>query len=93
MIKRIFDVILSFVGLIILLPILTIISFLIWAYDRNTPIYIAHRVGKNFKIFNIIKLRTMVIDADKSGINSTSENDFRITPIGKKIRNGVRKKK
>jgi len=86
MIKRIFDVSFSLVGLLITFPIIVIVSFLIWVYDRKTPIYIAPRVGKNFKIFNIIKLRTMVVDADKAGINSTGDNDLRIIPIGKKIR-------
>lgn len=86
MIKRIFDVSFSLVGLLITFPIIVIVSFLIWVYDRKSPIYIASRVGKNFKIFNIIKLRTMVVDADKAGINSTGDNDLRIIPIGKKIR-------
>jgi lipopolysaccharide/colanic/teichoic acid biosynthesis glycosyltransferase len=65
-----------------LLPVL----FLIWKYDKKTPFYIAPRVGKNGIIFNMIKLRSMAVGADKSGINSTSNNDLRITPIGKKIR-------
>jgi lipopolysaccharide/colanic/teichoic acid biosynthesis glycosyltransferase len=87
MIKRLLDVFISFFFLVILSPILLIAMILIWQQDKKSPIYISHRVGKNKKIFNMIKLRSMVIDADKSGINSTSSNDNRITKIGHFIRN------
>jgi lipopolysaccharide/colanic/teichoic acid biosynthesis glycosyltransferase len=60
--------------------------FLIYRQDRGSPIYIAPRVGKNSTIFYMIKLRSMVVNADKAGIDSTSNNDLRITSIGQKIR-------
>lgn len=86
MIKRFLDIILSTVGLLfssfILLPVL----IWVWSYDKKSPFYISQRVGKNSILFNMIKLRTMVVGADKTGIDSTSDNDNRITPIGQKIR-------
>lgn len=86
MIKRLIDIIFSFFGLFFFMPILLPSIFLVWYSDKKNPLYIAPRVGKNEIIFNMIKLRTMVIDADKAGIDSTSNNDTRITLIGKKIR-------
>ena len=86
MIKRFFDVLASLVGLAFFLPILIPVLFLIWKYDKKSPFYIAPRVGKNGKIFKMLKLRSMIVNADKTGVASTSNNDLRITPIGQKIR-------
>ena len=86
MIKRFFDLFFSFFGLILISPILIPIIFLVWIQDWRLPFYISARVGKNEKSFNIIKLRSMIVNADKSGINSTSSNDNRITSIGHFIR-------
>ena len=84
--KRIIDVLLSTLGLFFLIPILIPIMFLIWRQDKSSPFYIADRVGKNGKTFRMVKLRSMVVNADKSGVDSTSNNDQRITPIGQFIR-------
>ena len=84
--KRIFDILVSFFGLLFMSPILLVFMYLIYRQDKHSPLYIAPRVGKNGKMFNIIKLRSMSINADKNGMNSTSLNDSRITPIGNKIR-------
>lgn len=84
--KRIIDIIFSFIGLIILSPVLVIFMYLVYRQDRGSPFYMAPRVGKNNHLFNMVKLRSMVSNADKSGVDSTSSNDTRITPVGKKIR-------
>ena len=84
--KRIFDILVSFFGLLFMSPILLVFMYLIYRQDKHSPLYIAPRVGKNEKMFNIIKLRSMSINADKNGVNSTSLNDARITPVGYKIR-------
>ena len=60
--------------------------FLIWKEDKKSPFYIAPRSGKNGSIFKMVKLRSMIVDADKTGVDSTSNNDKRITAIGHKIR-------
>ncbi len=85
-IKRIIDISFSVLGLFLLIPILLPIVFLIWRQDRSSPFYIADRVGKNGKSFRMVKLRSMVVNADKSGVDSTSNDDQRITPIGQFIR-------
>ncbi len=84
--KRLFDLTLSILGTIFLLPIFVLFSFLVWFQDKKNPFYFASRVGKHNKIFTMIKIRSMVIDAEKKGGESTSHNDSRITSIGKIIR-------
>ena len=84
--KRVFDILASFFGLLFMSPILLVFMYLIYRQDKHSPFYIAPRVGKNGKMFNIIKLRSMSINADKNGANSTSLNDARITEVGHKIR-------
>ena len=59
---------------------------LVWRQDKHSPFYVAERVGKNFKPFKMVKLRSMIKNADTSGVDSTSVNDMRITPIGQFIR-------
>ena len=84
--KRLFDFFVSLIGLLVLSPILILVMILIWVYDFHSPFYIAPRVGKNGRLFNMVKFRSMVINADKSGVDSTSSNDERITPIGHFVR-------
>ena len=86
MIKRLFDILTSLFGLLLLSPILIVFMYLIYRQDKASPFYMAPRVGKSDTSFKMVKLRSMVSDADKSGVSSTSNNDIRITPIGQKIR-------
>ncbi len=86
MLKRITDILISSIIVFIVSPILVIFAILIWKYDNFSPIFKAPRVGKDFKIFTMFKLRSMTHNAHKSGVNSTSNNDLRITPIGKYVR-------
>lgn len=83
--KRIFDVIASLFGLLLFSPLLIFVTLLIYIQDLKSPFYISSRVGKNEKYFKIIKLRSMVINADKKGVDSTASNDERITRIGRFI--------
>jgi len=84
--KRLLDIIVSFCGLVMFSPILMIFMFLVWKGDKKTPLYMALRAGKDGTAFKMVKLRSMTVDADKSGVNSTGNDDMRITPIGHKIR-------
>ena len=86
MIKRIIDIVISLIGLIFISPIIFIFSILIWKNDKKLPFYVAPRVGKNNKIFNMIKLRSMIVDAHKTGVASTGNKDSRITRIGYVVR-------
>ena len=84
--KRLFDIVASAFGLLIASPVLLPVMFLVWRQDRHSPFYVAPRVGIGDKPFNMVKLRSMVVNADKTGVDSTSANDRRITPVGHFIR-------
>jgi lipopolysaccharide/colanic/teichoic acid biosynthesis glycosyltransferase len=86
MFKRIFDLVFSVIGLVLFSPIILITIFFIWAYDFQNPFYTPIRMGKGMVPFKMYKFRSMVINADNSGVTSTSGNDKRITPIGRIIR-------
>jgi lipopolysaccharide/colanic/teichoic acid biosynthesis glycosyltransferase len=84
--KRLLDCVLSFSGLLMASPVLLPVMYLIYRQDKHSPFYVAPRVGKDGTPFKMIKLRSMIVNADKSGVDSTSSNDQRITPIGKFVR-------
>lgn len=86
MLKRSFDIALSFVGLILLSPLLIPVAIIVWCQDFHSPLYVANRVGKDGRLFKMYKMRSMIMNADKSGVSSTSADDRRITPIGHFIR-------
>lgn len=83
MIKRLFDIVFSFLGLILVSPLLLLFTFLIKLDSRGLVFYRGERVGKDGKIFKIFKFRTMVPDAEKLGGPSTSADDPRLTKFGK----------
>ncbi|WP_206098465.1 sugar transferase [Paenibacillus montanisoli] len=85
-IKRVFDFIVSIIGLIILLPFFLIISLII-KLDSKGPVFFKQiRVGKDGKEFKILKFRTMVQDAEKKGMQITVGKDIRITKSGHVLR-------
>ena len=86
MIKRFIDIFCAAAGLIATSPVLLPVMFLVWKQDGHSPFYIADRVGLRGRSFRMVKLRSMVINADKSGVDSTSANDVRITAVGHFIR-------
>jgi len=84
--KRLFDIIASAVGLALLSPLLILIARQIKSKDGGPAFYRGARVGLYGQPFRIFKFRTMVIDAEKLGASSTSDDDERITQIGKFLR-------
>jgi lipopolysaccharide/colanic/teichoic acid biosynthesis glycosyltransferase/GT2 family glycosyltransferase len=85
-IKRSFDIISSLVGLAILSPLFLGISILIKLENAGPVLYRGVRVGKNGVPFKMFKFRTMVVNADRLGGPSTSEDDPRLTRIGRFLR-------
>lgn len=85
-IKRIFDIIVSFIGLIVLLPVFLIIGVAIKLDSKGPVLYRQTRVGRGGKNFRIYKFRTMVIDADKKGMQITVGEDNRVTRLGSFLR-------
>ena len=84
--KRVFDTIVSLIGLTLLLPFFLIIAIIIKT-DSSGPVFFRQvRVGKNGKEFKIFKFRTMVQDAEKKGMQITVGKDNRITKSGHFLR-------
>jgi lipopolysaccharide/colanic/teichoic acid biosynthesis glycosyltransferase len=86
MLKRAFDIVAAAIGLIVFSPVLLPVMFLVWWQDKHSPFYVAPRVGRGGVPFQMVKLRSMVVNADKSGVDSTGSNDKRITAVGRFIR-------
>jgi len=84
--KRAFDIAASLIGLILVAPVILPVMFLVWRQDGCSPFYVAPRVGVGGTAFKMVKLRSMVKNADRAGVDSTGANDQRITPIGHFIR-------
>ena len=84
--KRIFDAVASFLGLLAAGPILLPVMFLVWWQDKRSPFYVAARVGEGGRDFRMVKLRSMVANADQTGVDSTGAHDKRITSVGHFIR-------
>lgn len=80
--KRIFDITISIITLLIFLPFGIIISILIILESRGGAFYIQQRVGLKGKLFGLYKFRTMRKNADKSGKLTVGMRDQRITKIG-----------
>lgn len=85
MLKRIFDVVFSFLGLVILLPLFLIIALLIRVKMPGGPVfYRQRRVGRGGRHFTMVKFRSMQVGCDASSVSVAGE--ARITPLGAKLR-------
>ncbi len=85
--KRVFDIVVSLIMIILCSPILLIISILIVKDSKGGVFYRQERVTQYGRVFRIFKFRTMVKNADQIGTQVTVSNDSRITKIGSKLRN------
>lgn len=86
MTKRLVDILLSIMALIMLLPIFLILAAIIRLQDGGPSLFGQLRVGQHGRIFRMWKFRSMVINAENVGGFSTADCDPRITPIGRLIR-------
>lgn len=84
--KRLLDLCLSVVGLVLASPVMAFVAARIKLHDGGAILYAAPRVGQDGRMFRMFKFRTMVVNADKIGGASTSNTDPRITPIGLTLR-------
>lgn len=85
--KRLFDIVLSLIGLLVSLPIFLVLIPTIRLTSPGKAIYTQQRVTKNNKVFNIYKFRTMYEDAEtKTGPVISGEYDPRVTPVGRILR-------
>lgn len=86
-VKRFLDVTASFLGLVLLSPLLLAVSILIKIDSRGPVIFRQKRIGRNGKVFEIYKFRSMCVGAEKTGSGVYSgKGDARVTRIGKILR-------
>ena len=85
-IKRLVDVVCSVSALVLLAPLFILISLAIKLYDGGPVFYKQKRCTKDLQTFDILKFRSMIVDAEKDGPQPAVNNDSRITPVGKIIR-------
>lgn len=86
MLKRVLDILLSFVGIITVTPIFALIAILIKFNSRGPVLYCANRIGKGMKCFKMYKFRTMIDVADGVGDSISPKDDPRVTPFGRFLR-------
>src|SRR5690554_1181168 len=86
--KRLMDIFGSLIGIILLLPVLIIVALAIKIDSKGPVFFRQERLGKNGKVFKIIKFRTMVVNAEKigDGLTVKEDSDTRITKVGKFLR-------
>lgn len=87
-VKRLFDIVVSLLGIILLSPFMLVTALAIKLQDGGPVLYKQVRLTKDEREFKILKFRSMRIDAEKDGVArlSTGDSDNRITPVGKIIR-------
>lgn len=85
--KRLFDITISLIGLILASPFLIIMALMIKKDSKGPVFYRGARMGRYGKTFRIYKFRSMVPDAEQLGGYSTSSDDPRLTNFGKFLKN------
>ena len=86
MIKRLSDIIMASVGIVLLSPVMAVVAVLIKLESSGPAIFIQQRVGESGREFKMYKFRSMVQDAEKSGAKFATASDARITSLGRIIR-------
>jgi lipopolysaccharide/colanic/teichoic acid biosynthesis glycosyltransferase len=84
--KRAIDLLVAFVGLVILSPVLIAIALWVKTSSPGPVLYRGRRIGMNGEPFRMLKFRTMVANADKIGGSSTADDDARLTTAGRFLR-------
>lgn len=84
--KRCFDILVSAAALTVCGPIILIAAAAVRSHDGGPAFYVSRRVGRHGRPLRFFKLRTMIPDADKTGVDTTIAGDQRITPVGRMLR-------
>ncbi len=84
--KRLIDLVLGLLFLIIASPVMLVVALLIKLYDGGPVIYEQERLTEGGKVFKVKKFRSMIVNAEKNGAKLADKSDDRITPVGKFIR-------
>jgi lipopolysaccharide/colanic/teichoic acid biosynthesis glycosyltransferase len=84
--KRLLDLVLAAIALVLSAPAMLAIAGAVYLYDRGPVFFRQTRVGLRGRTFTMFKFRSMVVDAERRGGYSTAPRDSRITPVGRFIR-------
>ncbi len=84
--KRAFDLLASLTGIALLAPVLLLAAALVKVQDGGPVLFRQMRVGRGFRVFPLLKFRTMIAGADRAGPQVTARGDARITPVGRMLR-------
>ncbi|MGG1364479.1 sugar transferase [Priestia megaterium] len=84
--KRMVDIVISFVALMVLLPVILLFALIVMIETPGSPFFLQERLGQSGRPFTIMKLRSMYSDAEKNGAQWAVKNDSRVTKVGKLIR-------
>jgi lipopolysaccharide/colanic/teichoic acid biosynthesis glycosyltransferase len=84
--KRVVDIILSIVLLILLMPLSILVAIIVKLDSRGPVFYLAQRTGRNGRGFTMYKFRTMILNADVNRLPLTSKDDIRMTRAGSALR-------
>src|SRR4051794_34291597 len=84
--KRIFDIAVASIALLVLIPVLLIIALVVKLESRGAVFYKARRIGRGGVLFHMYKFRTMHVHADRAGPGLTYKDDPRITRAGRFLR-------
>lgn len=85
--KRIIDIIISLIGIVIASPFMVIIALCVKLYDGGPIFYKQERLTRDDKVFLIYKFRSMSMDSEAQGVRLAAKKDSRVTPVGNIIRN------
>ena len=87
MIKRLFDILVSGAGLIVFAPLAAVIAAAIKLEDGGPVLFVQERVGKDCRVFQALKFRSMIVDAERhTGAVQATVNDPRVTRVGRLLR-------
>lgn len=84
--RRAIDVVVASLGLVAVTPALLVAGIAVWLQDRCSPLYLSMRVGRDGVPFRLVKLRSMAVNANHTGIDTTTATDRRVTGVGRVIR-------
>ena len=85
--KRLLDIVVSGIGIVVASPLMLIIALCVKLYDRGPVFYFQDRLTEGGKPFKICKFRSMCVDSEKNGARLAAKHDSRITPVGMVLRN------
>lgn len=84
--KRIFDTAIASIALVMLTPLFALLALMVKVTSRGPILYRQVRVGRNGRVFQLVKFRSMFVNSDRKGLLITSAGDDRITPFGRILR-------